>query len=103
MTIELTLLISVLAFAFSVFFGLKNNRRADDDNVKKAASNDTAMMVKLETIGANVVEIKSEIGSVKRDLKEVNEKVIIADQIARSAQKRLEEHIGKSCGSERSQ
>lgn len=103
MTIEIALLISLVSVSCAVYFAVKNNRRATDEVVKKDASNDTAVMIKLETIGANVVEIKSEITGVKTDLKAVTERVIIAEQIAKSAQKRLDEHIGKNYGSERSQ
>lgn len=98
MTIELTILISVLSVSAALFFGLKNNKRANDAEVERTATNMTSVIVKLEHISTGVTEIKSELGNVKQDLKDVTEKVIIAEQIAKSAQKRLDEHIGKSAG-----
>ena len=41
MTIEVALLISVISVAFSIFFGLKNNKRSDVEDIKSRVERDT--------------------------------------------------------------
>lgn len=67
MTIEITILISVVSVSAAIFFGIKSNHRADRQDIEQQkkeaaadAANNTAVLVKLETIGVGVTEIKSE-------------------------------------------
>ena len=48
MTIELSLLIAGLGCAFAIFFGLKNNRRADDKEIADRVARDTKINIKSE-------------------------------------------------------
>lgn len=100
MTIEVTILISVVSVSAAIFFGLKSAHRADKQDIEQQkkeaaaeAANNTAVLVKLETIGVGVTEIKSEIQSMKTDVRELSERLVVVEQSTKSAHKRLNEHI----------
>ena len=90
MTIEITILISIISVSTAIFMGIKNNKRADNAGVEKQTANMTSITVKLENIISGMAEIKSEVTGIKRDYKEVIERVIVVEQIAKSAQKRID-------------
>lgn len=103
MTIEITVtvLISVISVSAAIYFGIKSNRRADrqdvDEQKKVAAadaSSNTAILIKLEAIGVGVTEIKGDIKSMKLDVKDITERLIVVEQSTKSAHKRLDEHLG---------
>lgn len=100
MTIEITILISVVSVSAAIFFGIKSSHRADkqdiDQQKKEAATeaaNNTAVLVKLETISVGVTEIKGELKSMKSDVQGITERLVVVEQSAKSAHKRLDEHI----------
>lgn len=100
MTIEITVLISVISVSAAIYFGLKSSHRADKQDIERQkkeaaadAANNTAVLVKLETIGVGVTEIKSELQSMKSDVKELSERVVVVEQSTKSAHKRLDEHL----------
>lgn len=95
MTVEIALLISLVSVAFSIYQGvtnLKGNRATDD---KRESSELTTVIVKLENIGKDTSEIKTDIKDVKSDVKKNTEQIIRLDESLKSAWKRinqLEEH-----------
>lgn len=101
MTIEITILISVVSVSAAIFFGIKSNHRADRQDIEQQkkeaaadAANNTAVLVKLETIGVGVTEIKNEMQSMKTDVRELSERIVVVEQSTKSAHKRLDEHLG---------
>lgn len=89
MTIEVALLISGVSLAFAVYQGvsnLKRNKAADD---KHDASELTTVIVKLENIGNDTAEIKSDIKSVRAEVKQNSERIIRLEESLKSAWKRI--------------
>ena len=75
MSIELTVLLSVVSVSFAIFFGLKSARRATKADDQKEATDMTTVAVRLETIRDGVNEIKSEMKSLRDELKSVRDEV----------------------------
>jgi peptidoglycan hydrolase CwlO-like protein len=90
MTIEVALLISIFALAFSIFFGLSTNKRNKTKDDKQDASQLTMVIVKLENIGNGVSEIKQEISSVKEDGRKDRECIIRLEESVKQAHKRMD-------------
>lgn len=90
MTIEIALLISIVSAAFAVYFGLKNTKRADVSDVAKKAEETATINVKLDQIGGDVRDIKYDMSTLKRDVQELTERVIVVEQSTKSAHKRLD-------------
>lgn len=90
MTIEVALLISGISLAFGIYSGIANMKRNQTNDVKKDASELTMVIVKLESIGIGITEIKQELSSVKQDIKESRERIIKVEESAKQAHKRID-------------
>lgn len=90
MTIEITLLISVLSVVFAIFTGvanMKRNKAADD---RKEATEMTTVIVKLENISKDTSEIKNELRSVKAEVQGLRERVTVAEQLYKAMHERMD-------------
>lgn len=95
MTVEVALLISLVSVAFSIYQGVSNMKRNRTTDDKRESSELTTVIVKLENIGKDTSEIKTDLKDVKSDVKKNTEQIIRLDESLKSAWKRinqLEEH-----------
>lgn len=90
MTIEISLLISGLAVAVSLYFGTKNSKRNDKQDTKQDAAEMTMVIVKLENINTGINKIEAKMNSFEADIKDINEKYARMDESLKSAWKRIE-------------
>lgn len=90
MTIEVALIISFVSVAFGLWSGMVNIKRNAKNDTKADASELTTVIVKLENIGNDTTEIKSEMKSLKTDLKETRERIIKCEESAKQAHKRID-------------
>lgn len=80
MTIEVAVVISLISLIFAIVSGvsgMKRNARTDD---RKDASELTTVIVKLENIGNDIKEIKTDLRDVKADIQVHAEKIIKMEQ-----------------------
>jgi len=89
-TIEIALLISGVSLAFGIYQGVANMRRNNKKDDQHDAMQLTTVIVKLETIGAGITEIKTEMQSLKNDIKDSRERLIKVEESAKQAHKRLD-------------
>lgn len=92
MTIEVSILISVISVSFAVFFGISNNRRATTDEIEKRTIEHTRTDMKLDEIGRNVSDIKYDISATKKEVSCLCERVASVEASHKSEHKRLD-HI----------
>jgi outer membrane murein-binding lipoprotein Lpp len=90
MSIEITILISGISVAFAIYFGIKNSKRNEKEDIKSDASQLTTVIVKLENISTGITEIKTELCNVKNDVKEDRERIIRVEESAKQAHKRID-------------
>lgn len=91
MTIEITVLLSVISVSAAIFFGLKSNRRAEKTEDRKDIVDLTTVVVKLETIGSGISDIKTDMRNVRADINDTRERVIICEQSSKQAHKRIDQ------------
>lgn len=80
MTIEVAVVISLISLIFAIISGvssMKRNARTDD---RKDASELTTVIVKLENIGNDIKEIKTDLRDVKADIQVHAEKIVKIEQ-----------------------
>lgn len=80
MTIEVAVVISLISLIFAIVSevsGMKRNARTDD---RKDASELTTVIVKLENIGNDIKEIKTDLRDVKADIQVHAEKIVKMEQ-----------------------
>lgn len=94
MTIEIStaIIISVLSVAFSIYFGLKNNKRSDTKDIEERVKDNTKINMKLDNISSLSAEIKKEISSMRDDIKSHNDRLIKVEESVKSAHHRLDEY-----------
>lgn len=80
MNIEIAVVISAIALAFSVAQIVSNLRRGNRNDAKAESSQLTTVIVKLENIGNDVSEIKTDLRDVKEDLKDHSERLVRVEQ-----------------------
>ena len=90
MTVEVALIISIVSVVFSVFFGLKNNKRTDTKDIEERVKENTRINIKLDNIGQTVQDIKSEISSMREDIKAHNDRIIKLEESCKAAHRRMD-------------
>ena len=91
MTVEVAVLISIVSVAFSVYFGLKNNKRSDSKEIEDRVKDNTTINIKLDNINSMVQDIKAEITSMRTDIKSHNDRIIMLKESCKQAHKRIDE------------
>ena len=95
MTIEVTILVSVISVASAIYFGLKSNRRNDIKDIQEKAERDTRINIKLDDISGDVKDVKYDISSVKKKVDDIDRRLIIVEQSTKSAHHRIDRIEGK--------
>lgn len=70
MTIEVALLISIISVSFSIYFGLKGNKRSDTKEIEERAKANAEINLKLDNISNITSEIKKEISTIRDDVRD---------------------------------
>lgn len=91
MMIEVALVISIVSVSFSVFFGMKNNKRTDVKEIEERVRENTTINFKLDDIGNNVKTIKDEVQDLKRVVQTHGEDIVMLKASYKSEHKRLDE------------
>ncbi len=91
MSVELTMLISVVSVAFAIYAGTSNLKRSSATDIKKDAAETATINVKLDTINRGVEDIKLEQKSISKDIKELSDRVLVVEQSTKSAHHRIDE------------
>ena len=94
MTIELALLISIVSVSFSVFFGLKNNKRSDTKEMQEKIARDTRTDMKLDEIASDVKEVKETVKNIQNDVKDHEGRIVKLEASYKAEHKRLDEVFG---------
>ena len=90
MTIELTILLSVISVLAAALFGFANYRRTISKDCAEEASQSAKIMTKLEEIDKGITDIKEEIKGVKADVKDDHDRIIRLEESAKQAHKRID-------------
>ena len=80
MTVNPSLLLSLLSLVLSAavgLFGIRRSRRSDD---RADSAQLTTVIVKLENIGKDVSEMKTDLKDVRDDVKDHGERIIRLEQ-----------------------
>lgn len=80
MNIELATVISAVAMIVTVINVFTGLRRASKNETRAESSELTTVIVKLENIGKNVDEIKTDIRGVREDIKDHGERLVGVEQ-----------------------
>lgn len=96
LTIEISLLLTVISVGCAVYFGVSAKRRNDkqdtqNDAEERAATN-TMVITKLENIADDVKDIKRDYRETRQEVQGLRDRVIAVEQSLKSYHKRLDGH-----------
>lgn len=94
LSIEIAVLISIVSVSVALFFGLKNNRRAERCEDQKDAADMTTVSVKLDFIRSDVSEIRTGMRGMQEESKDTRERLIAVEQSTKQAHKRIDQMAG---------
>lgn len=80
MTIELSLIISILAVIVSITMAIFNIVKMNKKDNKQDAATLTTVIVKLDLLGNTLTEMKAQLQDNRREVQELTERVIKAEQ-----------------------
>jgi hypothetical protein len=92
MTIELTVLLSVVAVCLTAFFGFKAYNRDKTSDDQEEAGRSATIMTKLENIDKGVSDIKEELKSVKADIRDDHDRIIRLEETVKQTSKNQFNH-----------
>ena len=92
MTIEIStaIIISVLSLGFSVFMGLKSNKRTDNTELEERVRENTRINMKLDAISNNTTEIKNEVSEMRKEINSHDNRIIKVEESVKSAHHRID-------------
>lgn len=90
MTIEVSLLLSGVSIAFAIFFGISTRNRNVKKDTQDEAREDATILTKLENIQNTMIEVKSEMGSYRNEMKEIREYYIRESESLKQLHKRVD-------------
>jgi len=87
MTVELTIIISIVSVSAALFFGIKSAKKADMSDVEERAKRQAEITVKLEqliSITSNLKEDMKELGSKITNFEKTTERLAVRlDEVER--------------------
>lgn len=75
--------------AFAIFFGISTRNRNVKKDTQDEAREDATILTKLENIQNTMIEVKSEMGSYRNEMKEIREYYIRASESLKQLHKRV--------------
>jgi predicted nuclease with TOPRIM domain len=92
MTIEIStaIIISVLSLGFSVFMGLKNNKRTDAKDIEERVKENTRINMKLDAISNNTTDIKNEVSEMRKEINSHDSRIVKVEESVKSFHHRLD-------------
>lgn len=92
MTIEVStaIIISVLSLGFSVFMGLKSNKRTDAKDIEERVKENTRINMKLDAISNNTTDIKNEVSEMRKEINSHDSRIVKVEESVKSFHHRLD-------------
>ena len=89
------IIVSASAFCFSIYMGLKGNRKNEKSELEERAAEMARLNVKLDAISKNLQDVKDELRLSRQELQNLSERVAKVEASASQAHKRLDDHMRK--------
>lgn len=90
----ITIFISLCALLFSIYMGVRGNKKTDTDEIKSRVERETRLDMKLVEIGNDVKEVKETVKSIQNDVKDHEGRIVKLEASLKAEHKRLDEVFG---------
>lgn len=90
----LPIIISTLAFCFSVYMGLRGRKKEDKEEIVKRIERETETKMMLNEINGDTKEIKETVKNIQSDIKDHEGRITKLEASYKAEHKRLDEVFG---------
>lgn len=87
----LPVIVSVSAFCFSIYNGVKNGKKANAVEIAERIARDTRTDMKLDEISKDVKEVKETVRNIQNDVKDHEGRIVKLEASYKAEHKRLDE------------
>ncbi len=84
------LVISFCALCFSVFMGLKGNKKTDEKEIEARVTRETRTDMKLDEISKDIKEVKETVKNIQNDVKDHEGRIVKLEASLKALHKRLD-------------
>lgn len=93
MMVEITLavLVSIASLSFSVYMGLRGNRKTSEKEIAERVTRETRVEMKLDEICKDNKEVKEIVKSIQNDVKDHEGRIVKLEASYKAEHKRLDE------------
>lgn len=85
--------VSAISVVVVLIFNLKGNKRTDTKDIVREAEEKAETKILLRQIGADVSDVKGNMSTIRADIKDLTERVVIVEQSTKSAHKRIDDYM----------
>ena len=93
MTVEITLavLVSMASLCFSIYMGIRGNRKTSEKEIAEKIARETRTDMKLDEIGKDIKEVKETVKNIQNDVKDHEGRIVKLEASYKAEHKRLDE------------
>ena len=84
MTVDLSMVISIVSVLAAVFFGYQAFARNNTSDVEEKASMNARVLTKLDSISDDIKDMKRDNQDLRKEVRQIDNRVIILEQIVKS-------------------
>ena len=85
------IIVSVLAFCFSVYMGMRGNKKTDENEIAERIARETRTDMKLDEISKDIKEVKETVKNIQNDVKDHEGRIVKLEASYKQCHKRLDE------------
>ena len=87
MTIEVSIVIAGISLAFAIYSGISNMKRSQKQQIASETSQLTTVIIKLENIGNDITEMKTDLRDIRAEVRENSADIIRMKQQIKALEK----------------
>lgn len=92
----ITIIISLFALLFSVYMGVRGNKKTDTQEIVSKVERDTRIDMNLQEIKRDVKEVRETVKSIQNDVKDHEGRIVKLEASLKAFHKRLDELLSIS-------
>ena len=86
-----TIAISFCALCFSVFMGLRGNKKTDEKEIEARVTRETRTDMKLDEISKDIKEVKETVKHIQNDVKDHEGRIVKLEASLKALHRRLDD------------
>lgn len=90
------IIISFCALCFSIFMGLRGNKKTDEKEIEARVTRETRTDMKLDEISKDIKEVKETVKNIQNDVKDHEGRIVKLEASLKALHKRLDGKVEES-------